>query len=81
MAVNITLKNIPEDLYQKLKERAVINHRSINREVIAIMQDSLNPRTIDPGDFLARVRELRSKTQNVRLTQAELDHAKGEGRS
>ena len=80
MAVTITLKNIPENLYQKLKERAAFNHRSINREMIAIMQDTLNPSPIDPSDFLSRARELRAQTSKVGLVQDEIDRAKNEGR-
>ncbi|MGQ0814294.1 MAG: FitA-like ribbon-helix-helix domain-containing protein [Gemmatimonadota bacterium] len=31
---SFTLKNIPDDLYAALKQRAAENHRSINQEVI-----------------------------------------------
>ena len=31
--VTLTIKNIPEELYERLKIQAKINHRSINKEV------------------------------------------------
>ena len=37
----ITVKNIPESLYENLRESAGANHRSINREVIACIERAL----------------------------------------
>ena len=37
MATNFTVKNIPEDVYEKLKARAERNHRSINGEIISVL--------------------------------------------
>jgi plasmid stability protein len=35
---SITVKNIPSDLYEQLKESAVANHRSLNGEIIACIE-------------------------------------------
>ena len=34
----ITVKNIPDDIYERLKEVAGANHRSINREMIVCLE-------------------------------------------
>ncbi|MEL6614587.1 MAG: Arc family DNA-binding protein [Bacteroidota bacterium] len=34
----LTLKNVPDDLHRRLKERAARNHRSLNREVIHALE-------------------------------------------
>jgi plasmid stability protein len=39
-----TLKNIPDDLYQLLKDRAAANNRSINQEVIFCLRMELTRR-------------------------------------
>jgi len=38
MPTTITVKNIPYDLYEKIKQNAVEHRRSINNEVIAIIE-------------------------------------------
>ena len=34
----LTIKNIPDDLYEELKQRAATNRRSINNEVIMLIE-------------------------------------------
>jgi plasmid stability protein len=80
MATNITVKNIPQDLYEKIKRRADLNHRSINREIIAIFEEVLAVRRINPEDILISARELRERTRGIVLTQEFIDRAKKEGR-
>jgi len=80
MATTITVKNIPQNLYEKLKKRADRNHRSINREIIVIFEDALSVRRVDPGEILVSARSLREKTCRFTLTQDFIEQAKGEGR-
>jgi len=80
MPTTITVKNIPQDLYDKLKKRAERNHRSINREIIAIFEDILSVRRINPEEILASARSLREKTRRFTITQDFIDQAKREGR-
>ena len=37
----LTLKNVPDELYRRLKARAARNHRSLNREAIRLLQESV----------------------------------------
>ena len=75
----ITIKNIPDDVYEKLKETATMHRRSINSEVIRIIEQAVNPQRIDPEAMLAQARELR-ETLDVYVTEEELNRAKNEGR-
>ena len=50
---NITVKNIPADLYEHLKESAGANHRSINGEIIACIERAVGSRKIDVEAVLA----------------------------
>ena len=34
MPVSLTIKNVPDDLYQRLKQAAEANHRSMNGQAI-----------------------------------------------
>lgn len=76
----ITVKNIPDDLYERLKQAARANHRSINSEIIACIERSVWPRPLDVETFLAEARLLREQTASYIVTAEELDEAKQEGR-
>ncbi len=39
---NLTLKNIPDDLHQRLKARAATHRRSLNREILALLEAQLD---------------------------------------
>jgi plasmid stability protein len=76
-----TIKNIPEELYGKLKDSALKNHRSINSEVIACIEGALSSQIIDPDEYLIGVRKLRETIKAPALTEDFLEKAKNEGRS
>ena len=58
----ITLKNIPADLHRQLKKRAEGNHRSLNREVLATLQNVTNQsRRIEPATLIREARAVRKK--------------------
>jgi plasmid stability protein len=78
---NITVKNIPSDLYQRLKEAAQANRRSLNSEIIACIEQAVSSQPIDPEAFILRARQLREKTAQYKLTEEEINRAKNEGRS
>ena len=80
MPTTITLKNIPHDLYELIKQNAAENRRSINNEVVSIIENALRSQKIDPEDFLATVRKLRERTNRIQLTNDLTYKAKNEGR-
>ena len=80
MPTTITVKNVPTELYDLLKQNAAIKHRSINNEVISIIEDALQSKRINPEDFLVSVRRLREKTKKFALTEDIINQAKNEGR-
>jgi plasmid stability protein len=75
----ITVKNIPEELYRRLKESAAQHHRSLNGEIIARLEASLTPPRPTVEETLARLRDLRERYP-VRTTRRAIDTAKKEGR-
>ncbi|HSE96764.1 MAG TPA: Arc family DNA-binding protein [Blastocatellia bacterium] len=76
----LTIKNIPDDLYEQLKQSADAHRRSINSEVIVCLERSLRNHQRDADELLANIRKLRRKTTHHRLTDRLLSQAKGEGR-
>ena len=78
---SITLKNIPEPLYEKLREAAKLHHRSINSELIACLEQLLMPKRWTADAHLAEARTLRSKVKAAPLSARVIDEAKREGRA
>jgi antitoxin FitA len=78
--VAITVKNIPVELYERVKERAKTNHRSINNELITILEQSLMPTPINVAETLERTRLIRDLTAHYVITDNEITRMKNEGR-
>ena len=76
-----TVKNIPPNIYEKLKRSAKLNRRSINSEIIVCIEKTVNSQAIDPEIVLTKARDLRSLTQAVPITDGEFTQAKATGRS
>ncbi|MCO6439627.1 MAG: Arc family DNA-binding protein [Nitrococcus mobilis] len=76
----MTLKNVPEELYERLKEAAARHRRSLNNEVIVCLERALEGGRADPAALLAQVRQVRARTAGVFVTEADLRAARDEGR-
>ena len=76
----ITVKNIPDDLYQRLKTAAKRNRRSMNGEIISRIEQSLRSRRIPVEEVLDRVRRLQKNYSQRTLRVEDVDAAKREGR-
>ncbi len=75
-----TLKNIPDELYIRLKETAKAHRRSLNSEILYCVERTLGAHKIDVSEHLAMARTLRAKTANHPISDDELNAAKNEGR-
>jgi len=80
MATNITLKKIPDDLHKELKASAVRHRRSLNSEILALLESGLKPRRRNVDEILERVRALRERMKGAWLDDDMIDRAKREGR-
>ena len=76
----LTIKNISRHLHRELKQSAAENHRSLNGEVIARLEQALHRVTTDADTWLTKIRSLRSASKDGGLTDRELLKAKTEGR-
>lgn len=63
MAVNLSIKNAPNEVVRRLRRRAERNHRSLQGELLSIIEAAVRaepPAT--PADILAEVRRLGLRT-------------------
>jgi plasmid stability protein len=76
MPVNLSIKNAPDDIVERLRARAARHHRSLQGEVLAILEEAVNeakPLTVD--DVLAENRRigLRTPSESVAMIRADRD--------
>src|SRR5439155_23533374 len=77
----LTVKNVPEPLVRRLKARATLHRRSLNREVIASLEVLAQAAPVDAEALLARAREVRHTAAGGRLTDRVLARLKPPGRA
>ena len=80
MSTSITLKNIPEPIYQRIKLAAKRNHRSMNNEIIACLEQVLAPQAVDIESRLNEARRLREKFTGPTLKTEDIATAIDRGR-
>lgn len=80
MGMTITLKNIPEDIYDSLKRAAEAHHRSLNSEVIACLERVLLPTKISNEAHLAKARQIRDELKGKKFKVADIEKAIDQGR-
>jgi plasmid stability protein len=76
----ITVKNIPDDIYEDLKRSATLHRRSINSEVVVCIEKAVRGHRLNPNEFIHRVEALRNKIDLPPLTDEILRQAKEEVR-
>lgn len=80
MPTTLTLKNIPDAVYERLKSAAEMHRRSLNSEAIVCLEAVLLPTKMPPSERLARARELRAALSKQSFPADDIDANKHEGR-
>ena len=57
----LTVKNIPENVYLRLKELAKLHHRSLNGEIINCLEHAVGLSFIEPAAVRDRAETFRQK--------------------
>ena len=62
MTMNLSIKNVPEEVVDRLRERARRNHRSMQGELLVIVEGALKPPKLTVSELRERVRQLGLRT-------------------
>lgn len=76
MPVNLSIKSVPDDVVARLRQRAARNHRSLQGELLAIVEAAtLAPASLTPEEVLAEVRRIGLSTpaESAGLIRADRD--------
>jgi plasmid stability protein len=58
MGVSLSIKDVPDDLADALRKRALQNHRSIQGELMHILETAVRPRPFRAHELARRIKEL-----------------------
>jgi len=76
MPINLSIKNAPEDLIERVRERAKRNHRSLQGELLAIIEQAVpERRTLTVLELHEKVKKLGVSTpsESVQMTREDRD--------
>ena len=76
MPVNLSIKNVPDNLADELRRRAARNHRSLQGELMAILEESVSrERPLRVEEILAQVRKigLQTPSESARFVREDRD--------
>lgn len=79
MPASITIRDIPDEVYEKLKRQAELHQRSINSEVIFYLKQMVRSHRPDPDQVIARAKRLKREAKGS-LTVQEIRDAIDLGR-
>lgn len=76
MSVNLSIKNVPKEWVQHLRRRATKHHRSLQGELLSILEESIKQQDkISPKDLLAELRQrgLRTPKESATIVRKDRD--------
>jgi len=80
MPATLTLKSVPDEIYQLLKTTAQAQHRSLNSQAIVCLESALVPAGVSVEQRLAKARALRAALPRGPFKAADIDAYKRHGR-
>jgi antitoxin FitA len=80
MPTNLTIENIPNELFERLKIAAQISRRSLNAEAIVCFEKALRKPKIPASERIARAVALRAELDSKKFNADDIDQFKREGR-
>ena len=80
MPTTLTLKSLPDEVYERLKASAEMHRRSLSNEAIVCLESVLVPERMAVSERLARARALRASLPDTKFRAEDIDTLKREVR-
>ena len=78
----LTIKNLPDSLYRRLKEKAAEHRRSLNSEaILAVERAVADLAAAEPDEIIASLRRARARLDRVFFTDSALRAGRRDGRA
>ena len=77
MTVTLSIKNVPDEIAQRLRKRAEVNHRSLQGELMAIIEAAVAPKPVrslrELGQFAAQLGLRSPAGESARMVREDRD--------
>jgi len=75
MALSLSIKNVPEEVADALRERAAQNHRSLQGELLHILESAVRPQPFQATALWRRIQALglKSPAESARFIREDRD--------
>jgi plasmid stability protein len=75
MSTNLSIKDVPDDIVERLRSRARRNHRSLQGELLAILEETVRERQPTLDEIHRWVQEvgLRTPSESTEIIRADRD--------
>ena len=75
MTVTLSIKNVPDDLAERLRKRAKENHRSLQGELMSLLESAVFPRRLTVQELRNEVKALglRTGSESVEMIREDRD--------
>jgi plasmid stability protein len=76
MPVDLSIKRVPDELVQRLRKRAAMNHRSLQGELMAMLEEHVTQEDrLTPGQLvdLNRALGFRTPSESLEMIRADRD--------
>lgn len=77
----LTIKGLPDPVYERLKAQAEAHRRSLNGEIIVCLERAVGATPFNPAEWMAEARALRQRIKGPPLSARELRAAREAGRA
>jgi plasmid stability protein len=64
MPATLSIKNVPDDVLDRLRDRARLHNRSLQGELKTILEEAVQPRRLTAYEVLQRVEKLGLRTSD-----------------
>ena len=82
MPVNLSIKNVPDYIVERLRKRAALNHRSLQGELMALLHREAGPeKLISVSELIDHARRLGLETPSESVQMIREDRDTDHGRS
>lgn len=71
--MNLSIKNVPEEVVARLRDRARSNHRSLQGELLVILEEAVGSRRLSLAEAREQLRQLRLRTPSEATTMVRED--------
>ena len=62
VSVSLSVKNVPDELVERLRARAKVHHRSLQSELLAILEETVAPERLTVDELYEEVKALGFRT-------------------